>query len=479
MKFSFISLLIVCVALCLFYLVRMEARAYVLLAVSFFYVLYLDRQAFVWLIAVTLFTYLAGLLMQQLLKKGRKKASRLVMAAAVAADAGLLLLMKYCPLLSKMQTGQEDILRLFILPLGFSYYIFQAVSYLADLQSGKLKAQKNLFEFALYMCFFPKFISGPIERAGDFEKQIRGLSGVCLLDKGRIGEAACYLLCGAFMKAVVADRIGYYTPSLMENPAAHGSAWLLMGVLLYTMQIYCDFAGYSMMAVGLAKLFGIELTLNFNAPYLSKSPSEFWRRWHISLSKWLRDYIYIPLGGNRKGRLRQMFNTIVVFVLCGMWHGSGLKFVLWGLLHGVFSALFLLTGIEKKEGGLFKSWLSRIITFLVVSFGWILFAVPDMGTAVFYLKRIFIAGAAAGSFAEEMALMGMSPTELTVLLAGIIIVIIFDVYSYRKGKTLPELIMGWKYGWRYLFCYVVIVLLFIFTKSFSDLNAGSFLYMDY
>lgn len=479
MKFSFISLIIVCVALCLFYLVRMEARAYVLLAVSFFYVLYLDRHAFVWLLAVTLFTYLVGLFMQRLLKQGKEKASRALLVPAVVTDAGLLLLMKYFPLFNEVQAVGDDILRVFILPLGFSYYIFQAISYLADLQSGKLKAQKNIFKFALYMCFFPKFLSGPIERAGDFEKQLSGLSGVCLLDKGRIGEAACYLLYGAFMKAVVADRIGLYTSSLMGDPVAHGSLWLFIGVLLYTMQIYCDFAGYSMLAIGVAKLFGIELTLNFNAPYLSKSPSEFWRRWHISLSNWLRDYIYIPLGGNRKGRTRQVINTIVVFGLCGLWHGSSLKFILWGLLHGVFSAAALLLGMDKKEGGALKLWVSRIITLLVVSFGWILFAAPDMGTAIFILKRLFSAGAAVGSFAEEMALMGMSLTELIVIVSGIVIVIIFDVYSYMKGKTIPELIMGWKYGWRYLFCYLIIVLLFIFTKSFSDLNAGSFLYMDY
>ncbi len=479
MKFSFISLLIVCAALCLFYLIRVEGRAFVLLAVSLWYVAYLDRLSFVWLTGVTAITYAGGLIMQRLLDREKKRASRIVMMISTAAIAALLLFMKYSPLLKGMETVSDDLLKIFVLPLGISYYTFQAISYLVDLQKGKTKAQKNIIIFALYMSFFPKFISGPIEREGDFESRIKGLKTVCLLEKGRIEKVFCYMLCGAFMKAVVADHIGLYVPALMEDPAAHGSAWLLIGVFFYAMQIYCDFAGYSLIAIGIAELFGVELTLNFKAPYLSKSPSEFWRRWHISLSTWLRDYIYIPLGGNRRGLPRQLVNTMVVFALCGLWHGSSFKFLLWGLLHGAFSAFALLIGMNGSDKNPVKMWLSRILTFVVVSFGWILFATPDTSTAVFYVKRIFTAGASAGNFAEEMQLLGMSPVELAVIISGIILVMIMDIYGYRKGKILPELVLEWKYGWRYLLYYVLIVLLFILTRSFSDLNAGSFMYMDY
>ena len=271
------------------------------------------------------------------------------------------------------------------LPIGISFYTFQALSYVIDVYRGEVKVQKNYIHMLLYVSFFPQLIAGPIVKYHDIDRQIE--SRTVTADKFAYGvyRFSCgmgkkVLLSNAF--AEVVDKVYGYELSEVSAPL------LWLAALLYMLQIYFDFSGYSDMAIGLGKMFGFDFQENFNLPYISTSVKEFWRRWHISLSSWFRDYLYIPLGGNRKGTMRTYRNLLIVFFLTGMWHGAGWTFIIWGLFHGLFQILerlFLGKALAKT-----KPIVGGIYTFLVVYFGWIFFRAETFGQAVSFIKYMFV-----------------------------------------------------------------------------------------
>ncbi|MBK8047640.1 MAG: MBOAT family protein [Anaerolineales bacterium] len=264
-----------------------------------------------------------------------------------------------------------------ILPVGISFYTFESMSYTIDVYRGTLKPTKKFLDYALFIAYFPHLVAGPINRAHDFIPQIVKprkvttqlfVSGVTLI------------LIGLFRKVVIADAIGPHVDEIFANPGGHSSPELIMGVYLFALQIYCDFAGYTDIARGSSRLFGIEMMRNFNQPYFSASITEFWRRWHISLSTWLRDYLYIPLGGNRKGRIRTYVNLMITMLLGGLWHGAAWNFVIWGGLQGAFLIVDHLLGVQVPkypEATKFKWDWRRIagvaITLQLVMLSWIFF----------------------------------------------------------------------------------------------------------
>ena len=373
---------------------------------------------------------------------------------------------------------------LLAMPIGLSFYTFQAISYIADLYTGKFKEpEKDVFKFALYMMWFPKWMSGPIERAGDFFEQIERSAEAKRFDIDRFIRCMSYLIWGLFMKLVIADRIGIVVDSVYGDMASCGFLTMMLASILYTVQIYCDFAGYTNSMIGISGLFGIELTQNFKTPYLAQSTTEFWRRWHISLSNFLRDYIYIPLGGNRKGEGRKMLNTLVVFVVCGLWHGAGLSFLVWGLLHGVFN---ICAGIVKRTKCKFlvSGILGQLITFCLVSFAWIFFRAANIGEAFSFVKGM-VPGVnslapLAGMVVSEKMMLGISVVEWWIAAISVILLVICDVYAWIKKSILPEVIAcEWGDVVRSVFLVVMALVVMIFGKYGSGEEIRSFMYMSF
>jgi alginate O-acetylation protein len=276
-----------------------------------------------------------------------------------------------------------------LLPVGISFYIFQAVGYAVDVYRGTIKAEKNFVVYALFISFFPQLVAGPIERAKNMLPQFREKHK---FSYENFDAGLRLMIWGFFMKLCVADRVSTYVDAVYNNYMEHSGVSLLLATFFFTFQIYCDFAGYSLIAIGSSKMMGFTLMENFHRPYFAKSIKEFWRRWHISLSTWFKDYLYIPLGGNRVGHYRHLWNLFVTFLVSGIWHGANLTFVLWGSLHG----LYQIVGIEKNRllpkvnvSKRLHTVFNCLVTFVLVMFAWIFFRANDLHSAFSIIAKIF------------------------------------------------------------------------------------------
>lgn len=326
------------------------------------------------------------------------------------------------------------------LPVGISFFTFQAVSYIMDVYSGKVEAQKSFWKVLLYICFFPQLIAGPIVKYRDISESIDHR-------KVEIDHAAAGLrrfICGLGKKVLIANAMGTVADSVFEtdwNNINALVAWI--GAIAYMMQIYYDFSGYSDMAIGLGKMFGFQFRENFQYPYGAVSIKDFWRRWHISLSTWFKEYVYIPLGGNRKGKFRASVNRIIVFFLTGLWHGANWTFILWGLYHGLFLLLEEYIPLIKKV----PKWLSRIYATLVVCIGFVMFRADTVTQGLYYIKQMFT-GFHAASASVSFAWQQMTPYFITMLATAVIGSAPIHSLADRIRKELyafdREIGKGWK-----------------------------------
>ena len=276
-----------------------------------------------------------------------------------------------------------------ILPVGISFYTFQSISYVVDVYKRKIPPTKTWFEYLFFLSFFPALVAGPIVRADYFLPQLEKNESAT---PAMVWGGLWLIICGIIKKALIADYIASYNDLIFNDPSLYTGVQTLMGVLGYTMQIYCDFSGYSDMAIGIALIMGFRLGINFDSPYQSRNLTEFWRRWHISLSSWLRDYVYIPLGGNRKGTFRTYLNNFLTMLIGGLWHGAAWKFVFWGAMHGVGLAVHkackpILKRIPDNWATNFILWL---ITFIYVSLLWVFFRAASFEDSVLIIRNIFV-----------------------------------------------------------------------------------------
>lgn len=350
----------------------------VLLAASYLFYGWWDWRFLSLIAGSTLLDYAVGRLLERASGRGR----RILLAVSVVANLSLLGFFKYfgfftesfSELLQSAGLGAwADVPTLeIILPVGISFYTFQTLSYTIDVYRGRLAASRSLVEFALYVSFFPQLVAGPIERASHFLPQIQCDRS---LTWDRVSRGGFLILFGLFKKVGVADGVAPFVDRVFADSGAHGGE-VLAAVYLFAFQIYADFSGYSDIARGVSKFLGFDLMVNFRVPYFSGNPSEFWRRWHISLSSWLRDYLYIPLGGNRRGSVRTYRNLLATMLLGGLWHGAAWNFVLWGAYQGALLCGFRLLGGERggdSEPPLWQRLLKAAIFFQLVCFGWLLF----------------------------------------------------------------------------------------------------------
>ena len=391
--FAFLPAALICAALTGN---RPHARNALLLAMS---VLFCAASGLPGLLAAAIEILAAFFFGRALERAGEPKRRKCILALGIVFAAGLLCYFKYTNFLIEIANnlfGQGFLnFQNIFLPVGISFFVFQSMSYTIDICRGQLKPLNNWADYLFYLSFFPQLVAGPIVRAKDFIPQIR--QNPLRVTREMFGMGVFLILIGLFKKAVISDYISLnFVDRIFDEPLLYSGFECLMGIYGYALQIYCDFSGYSDMAIGIALLLGFRFPKNFDAPYKSATITEFWRRWHISLSTWLRDYLYISLGGNRKGRIRTYFNLLVTMLLGGLWHGAAVRFILWGALHGIALALhklWLSVVPGSKATGAEMRWFWRIpgifFTFNLVCFGWLMFRAESMKTVQLMLHQIF------------------------------------------------------------------------------------------
>jgi alginate O-acetyltransferase complex protein AlgI len=362
-------------------------RNLVLLLFSYLFYIFGAPDFILFLAGSTLFDFAMGRLMHH-----RQSYKRLWLILSITANLGLLAWFKYANFMVDQTAAYLSHLDIdlsawerVILPIGISFFTFQKLSYTIDVYRGRCQPIANIIDFAMYVALFPQLVAGPIVRFRDIQHQLR--KRVESWDAFYAGATRfCWGLC---KKVILADTCGRFADAIFGlAPASLDSLTAWLGALAYTLQIYLDFSAYSDMAIGLGMLFGFRFLENFNRPYSAVSLTDFWRRWHISLSRWFRDYLYIPLGGSRHGAARTYFNLTVVFLLCGFWHGANWTFVAWGAYHGLFLVIERITGLRRMAEDRLRG-LRRLATLLVVLCGWVLFRCEDLGQAGAYFAAMF------------------------------------------------------------------------------------------
>jgi len=364
----------------LYFLIPHRLRwLHLLLASCFFYIAYLPAYILIlfFLIAID---YAAGLWIE------KTKHKKLWLVISILANIGLLGFFKYYNFFAgniNELTGSAFIVHHWLLPIGLSFHTFQSLSYTIEVYRGNQKAERHLGYYALYVMFYPQLVAGPIERPGHLLPQLKARHTFSMQ---KLYEGLRLMAWGFFKKTVIADRLSEFVDAAFQDTSSLQSGTVWLGVLFFTIQIYADFSGYCDIALGAARCMGFDLVINFNRPYQAGNIRDFWRKWHISLSSWFRDYVYIPLGGNRKGPARKNFNILITFTLSGFWHGAGWTFIIWGFLHGLYVLLY---DAFKKITGQFRVWrlLAWLLTFLAVSFALIFFRAPSLTDAITVIRK--------------------------------------------------------------------------------------------
>ncbi len=385
-----------------------------LLAASYVFYASWNAALSLLILFVTGCSWVAGLLLE---KTESPRLRRLLLTGALAVCLGLLAYFKYFNLLGQTAAallGGEWRFMDIVLPVGVSFYTFQALSYVMDVYRRKMRAERHFGYYALYISFFPQLVAGPIERADNLLGQLRKERR---FERSDFSAGLRLLVSGYFRKIMVADLAAPFVNAVFAAERPDGSA-VLAAVLLFGIQIYCDFSGYSEIAMGSARLLGIHLMRNFDRPYGAANIRDFWRRWHISLTRWFTDYVYIPLGGSKKGLARQLFATTVVFALCGLWHGAAWSYVLWGLLHACFLNLYILR--KRRFPALPSGLWEHALTYCAVTFSWLFFRAGNTGRALLLAGRLFSVWDVSSGVQLLMSAgqRGASPVLLLLLLAG-------------------------------------------------------------
>jgi len=436
------------------------------------------------IILSTIIDYSAGIMMGKTEDKQKRKK---YLVLSLVSNLGLLFLFKYFNFFNGSIKVLFDSLHItyhipglsLMLPVGISFYTFQTLSYTIDVYRGVKKPEKHFGIFALYVSFFPQLVAGPIERSTRllpqfFEKH--------KFDYVRITDGLKLILWGLFKKVVIADRISYLVNYVYNDVYSYQGLPLIIATVLFAFQIYCDFSGYSDIAIGTAKIMGFDLMDNFNRPYFSKSISEFWKRWHISLSTWFRDYVYIPLGGNRVAMWRVYINIFIVFLVSGLWHGANWTFVAWGALHGFYLLFSLWTqAIRKKilrfsrldQYPLLYKYFRVGITFSLVCFSWIFFRANNITDALYVVSNMF-----KGLLNPEMIgfiLRGFDLGFRSFLLGLVAIIFMEYIHHIQRHRSIRHLLSS-KPAWIRVSVYTTLVVSIVFLGNFS---ANQFIYFQF
>lgn len=458
MLFNSIDFLIFFPIVLLVYFVLPAKIRYIWLLISSYYFYMCWNPVYIILIVIsTVITYLCGRIVGCIKEKKEIEAIRQkhlmtgVMAVSFIVNLGLLVYFKYTNFLvdtvnvflktmSISPVQGYDIL----LPVGISFYTFQALGYTIDVYRGNIAAEKNFLKYALFVSFFPQLVAGPIERSENLLKQINEEPSHKLWNYQRVTSGFMTMLWGFFLKVVIADRAAVLVNNVFSNYENYQMTALTIGAIAFAIQIYCDFAGYSTIAIGAAKVLGFELMENFDTPYFACSVVDFWRRWHISLSTWFRDYLYIPLGGSRCSKGKKYRNILIVFGVSGLWHGANWTYVVWGLLHGIYQILEkeiqpIIDRINRRCKTKTESFgyklFCAIVTFVLVDIAWIFFRADSLSQAFHYIERMICYRDWWSLFDQSIYTLGLSVQEMHILAISLLALFAVDLLKYKKKQT--------------------------------------------
>ena len=481
----------------IYFLIPQKAKYIWLLIASYYFYMCWNVKYAALLFFSTLVTYMSGYFLQKIKDSSlthdvKKRRMNLCVAASFVLNLSILFVFKYFyfaleninQILTHLNitalTPSFDI----ILPVGISFYTFQALSYTMDVYRDDIKAERNFLKYALFVSFFPQLVAGPIERSKNLLKQLNKEDH---FNYANLCDGVYLMIWGYFLKLVLADRIALVVDTVYGNHTQYGGMYLIVATVLFAFQIYCDFAGYSTIAMGAAKIMGFTLMDNFNAPYLSQSVSEFWRRWHISLSSWFKDYLYIPLGGNRNGQIRKYLNLFIVFAVSGLWHGANWTYVIWGSLNAIFQILgSLLKGVRKKFAQTLKlqtdslsaKLVKVLFTFILVDFSWIFFRASDVGQAFDIIKSMLTVHNPWILFDNSLYIIGISQKSFHIMILGLILLLISDFLKY-KNICVREIIQKQDFWFRCLVIVLSIWFIMVFGIWGTGYDEAGFIYFQF
>ena len=482
------------IVLLLYFILPQKLRWIMLLAASYyFYVSW--NFSLIWLIMfTTAVSYVSSIIIERIKEKhpdGKKRwQERFWLILTLATSLGVLFFFKYFNFLSDSVSSIFNIFRAenkaplvlnLILPVGISFYTFQTLSYVIDVYKGSVKAEKHLGYYALYVSFFPQLVAGPIERPENLIPQLHAKHKFSW-DNAIPGLRK--MLIGFFKKMVVADLIATYVNIVYNDPSSSTGFGVLVATVLFSFQIYCDFSGYTDIAIGCSEVMGIRLMQNFNRPYISESIQEFWRRWHISLSSWFKDYLYFPLGGSRCKKWRHMLNIFIVFLVSGLWHGAAWTFVLWGVIHGVYQIIGALTKKLREKGwralrldpaGRFVRAVRRVITFALAAFAWIFFRANNFAELGIILKKLFCDWTFSSDyFKATLEHMELDALSIVICALSLLIMQRMDIDGLcAKDETRKKSLLGIRY------VYIVWIIIFAWLLLSLGDGTSAFIYFQF
>lgn len=476
----------------IYFIIPKKTRYVWLLVTSYYFYMGWNAQYALLIATSTIITYLSGIMLWKFKQNWVRK---LTVAVSFISNLGILVFYKYFDFILDninavlANVGVELISNPFdvLLPVGISFYTFQALSYTVDVYRGDIEAEKNPLRYALFVSFFPQLVAGPIERSGNLLNQLRNVHNIKLWNYERVANGVIQMVWGMFQKMVIADRVAIFVNSVYDNLHAVGTIETVAAAVAFSIQIYCDFAAYSTIAIGAARVMGFELMENFNTPYFATSIQDFWRRWHISLSTWFRDYLYIPLGGNRKGTVRKYINLMITFLVSGLWHGASWNFVIWGALHGAYQVIGGVTKpLRKKFNEIFKvkenvfsyKFGQMLFTFALTTLTWVFFRAETIDEAFYFFDRMTRWNPWV-IFNEGIFQFGLDRIEMNILLMGIVIMLLIDILRYVKKKQFSDFMMEQNIWFRWIVVIAMILGCVIYGVYGIDFDSSQFIYFQF
>ena len=478
------------IVLAIYFVIPKKARYMWLLLASYYFYMGWNVKYAALIAFSTIITYVCGRLL------GKTQHKKWVIGGCIGINLAILFFFKYFDFfmgsvnqvlakvgVSPLQTGFD-----IILPVGISFYTFQALGYIIDVYRGDIEPEKNFFRYALFVSFFPQLVAGPIERSKNLLHQVDHVEEIRLWNYKRIMDGLMLMLWGYFLKMVIADRAAILVDTVYNQYWMYGSIEIVLATFLFGVQIYCDFASYSQIAIGAAKVMGFELMENFNAPYLANSVKDFWRRWHISLSSWFKDYLYIPLGGNRCSRVKKYRNQLVTFLVSGLWHGANWTFVIWGGLHGLYQIIGdLLKPIKEAFNKRFKVKTESfsyklgqiLVTYVLVSFTWLFFRAESVSAAFEMVKNIFTKINPWVLYDQSLYTLGLDLTEVHILMVALVLLILVDCVRFFKGQTIEKFLNEQCLYFRWGVVFFLLFFIFIYGSYGIGYSAQQFIYFQF
>ncbi|MBD5644395.1 MBOAT family protein [Clostridium botulinum] len=442
----------------------------------------------------TIITYLSGILIEKSNKITDKQKSKffkkLWVFLSLFINLSILFLFKYCNFFTYTFTKIFSLINItikvpsfdFILPVGISFYTFQALSYTIDVYRGNIKFEKNLGKYALFVSFFPQLVAGPIEKSKDLLNQFNEKH---IFDYNRVKNGLVLMLWGFFQKVFVSDRLAILVDTVFNTPSNYKGLEIIVASVFFAIQIYCDFSSYSNIARGAAEVMGFDLSLNFKQPYFSKSIQEFWRRWHITLGAWFKDYLYIPLGGNKCSKWRRYFNNMVVFLISGLWHGAAINFIIWGGLHGFYIIIGdmlkplkekIINNLKIKTNVFSFKLFQTLFTFILVDFSWIFFRANSFSEAKLLIKNMFYFNPWIFT-SNSIYNLGLDQNDFKMSILGILIVFIIDSIARNKDIRVELSNQNIVFRWAiYLSAIFFVLILGIYGAGY---DANQFIYFQF